>query len=30
VRQGPDGFVYALTDADNGRILRLKPADGRS
>jgi glucose/arabinose dehydrogenase len=30
VIQGPDGFVYALTDADNGRILRLKPADGRS
>jgi glucose/arabinose dehydrogenase len=27
VRAGPDGFVYALTDADNGRILRLKPAD---
>jgi aldose sugar dehydrogenase len=25
VRQGPDGFVYALTDADNGRILRLRP-----
>jgi glucose/arabinose dehydrogenase len=30
VRLGPDGFVYALTDADNGRILRLRPADGRS
>jgi aldose sugar dehydrogenase len=30
VRQGPDGFVYALTDADNGRLLRLKPGDGRS
>ena len=30
VRQGPDGFVYALTDADNGRILRLRPAGGRS
>jgi aldose sugar dehydrogenase len=30
VRQGPDGFVYALTDADNGRILRLRPAAGRS
>jgi aldose sugar dehydrogenase len=30
VRQGPDGFVYALTDAENGRILRLRPADGRS
>jgi glucose/arabinose dehydrogenase len=30
VRQGPDGFVYALTDADSGRILRLRPAGGRS
>jgi glucose/arabinose dehydrogenase len=29
VRQGPDGFVYVLTDADNGRILRLRPAEGR-
>jgi aldose sugar dehydrogenase len=28
VRQGPDGFVYLLTDAERGRILRLKPADG--
>jgi glucose/arabinose dehydrogenase len=26
VREGPDGFVYLLTDASNGRILRLKPA----
>ena len=26
VRQGPDGFVYLLTDASRGRILRLKPA----
>jgi glucose/arabinose dehydrogenase len=30
VRQGPDGFVYLLTDAADGRILRLRPADGRS
>jgi aldose sugar dehydrogenase len=30
VRQGPDGFVYLLTDANKGRIFRLKPADGRS
>jgi aldose sugar dehydrogenase len=30
VRQGPDGLVYLLTDADNGRLLRLRPADGRS
>ena len=26
VRQGPDGFVYVLTDSRNGRILRVKPA----
>ncbi|WP_207484874.1 PQQ-dependent sugar dehydrogenase [Arenibaculum pallidiluteum] len=26
VRQGPDGAVYALTDSDSGRILRLSPA----
>ncbi|MGE0038158.1 MAG: PQQ-dependent sugar dehydrogenase [Xanthobacteraceae bacterium] len=26
VRQGPDGAVYLLTDAANGRILRLAPA----
>ena len=25
VRQGPDGFVYLLTDSDEGRILRLEP-----
>jgi aldose sugar dehydrogenase len=30
VRQGPDGFVYLLTDEDRGRLLRLRPADGRS
>src|SRR5215218_2139944 len=30
VRQDPDGFIYTLTDADNGRLLRLKPADGRN
>ena len=23
VRQGPDGFLYALTDEDNGRLLRI-------
>ncbi len=27
VRQGPDGYVYLLTDASDGRILRLQPAD---
>jgi len=26
VRQGPDGFLYVLTDSGDGRILRLKPA----
>jgi glucose/arabinose dehydrogenase len=26
VRQGPDGFVYLLTDASNGRVLRVRPA----
>jgi glucose/arabinose dehydrogenase len=25
VRQGPDGAVYALTDEDDGRLLRLTP-----
>ncbi len=26
VRQGPDGAVYLLTDADDGRLLRVVPA----
>jgi glucose/arabinose dehydrogenase len=26
VRQGPDGYVYLLTDSSPGRILRLRPA----
>lgn len=26
VRQGPDGFLYVLTDDDNGMLLRLEPA----
>jgi glucose/arabinose dehydrogenase len=26
VRQGPDGYVYLLTDAPQGRVLRLRPA----
>jgi glucose/arabinose dehydrogenase len=26
VRQGPDGFVYVLTDESDGRLLRLTPA----
>jgi len=25
VRQGPDGYIYLLTDSDNGQILRLEP-----
>ncbi|WP_299811183.1 PQQ-dependent sugar dehydrogenase [uncultured Roseibium sp.] len=25
VRHGPDGFVYVLTDSDEGRLIRLKP-----
>lgn len=27
VEVGPDGAIYALTDEDNGKILRLSPAD---
>ena len=30
VRQGPDGFVYVVTDADNGKVVRLRPADAPS
>ena len=26
VRQGPDGYIYLLTDSDDGRILRVEPA----
>lgn len=26
VAQGPDGFLYLLTDESRGRILRLEPA----
>lgn len=26
VRQGPDGLLYVLTDAANGRLIRLDPA----
>jgi glucose/arabinose dehydrogenase len=29
IRQGADGFVYLVTDAERGRILRLRPAEGR-
>ncbi|MCB1801778.1 MAG: PQQ-dependent sugar dehydrogenase [Gammaproteobacteria bacterium] len=27
VRLGPDGLLYLLTDADNGRLVRLRPAN---
>ncbi|MEM6714246.1 MAG: PQQ-dependent sugar dehydrogenase [Cyanobacteria bacterium P01_D01_bin.6] len=27
VRQGPDGFLYVLTDESNGQLLRLEPAE---
>ncbi len=27
VREGPDGFVYVLTDDSNGQLIRLEPAD---
>lgn len=25
VRQGPEGYIYLLTDHDNGKLVRLKP-----
>lgn len=27
VEQGPDGYVYVLIDAQNGRLLRVRPAN---
>ncbi len=30
VRQGPDGFLYVLTDENPGELLRLKPAERRA
>jgi len=27
LEQGRDGFIYLLTDEDNGRLLRIEPAD---
>ncbi len=27
VRQGPDGFIYLLTDSSNGKLLRLNPVN---
>lgn len=26
VRQGPDGFLYLLSDAPDGKLLRVRPA----
>ena len=26
VRSGPDGYLYLLTDATNGALVRLEPA----
>jgi aldose sugar dehydrogenase len=26
VRQGPDGYLYLLTDEEDGRLLRVVPA----
>lgn len=30
VRAGPDGYLYLLTDSDEGSILRVSPARGQS
>ena len=27
VRQGPEGALYLLTDAEDGRLLKIAPAD---
>jgi glucose/arabinose dehydrogenase len=27
VRQGPDGLLYVLTDAENGALLRIEPVE---
>jgi aldose sugar dehydrogenase len=29
VRQGPDGFIYIVTDSPDGRLLRVRPATSR-
>jgi len=26
VRQGPDGYLYVLTEEDNAALLRIEPA----
>lgn len=30
VRQGPDGYIYILTDHEEGQLIRLIPSTGRS
>jgi glucose/arabinose dehydrogenase len=25
VKQGPDGFLYAIADEENGRLIRIEP-----
>ncbi len=27
VVQGPDGYIYLLTDSNNGKLLRVRPAE---
>ena len=27
VSQGPDGYLYLLTDEDDGMLVRIEPAD---
>ena len=27
INQGPDGYLYLLTDESNGAIIQIKPAD---
>ena len=29
VQQGPDGYIYLVTDNSDGRLLRVLPAGGR-
>ncbi len=30
VRQGPDGYLYVLTDEDKGALLRIVPTEGKN
>jgi glucose/arabinose dehydrogenase len=27
IRQGPDGFIYLLTEETDGAVLKVEPAD---